>query len=42
MADFHKIPFHLLTNPQNQAESEREMLALLGHELDRIVLARYM
>jgi len=21
MADFHKIPFHLLTNPQNKAES---------------------
>jgi formyltetrahydrofolate deformylase len=42
MADFYRVPFHLLANPQDKRESEREMLALLGQDVDLIVLARYM
>jgi formyltetrahydrofolate deformylase len=42
MADFYRVPFHLLANPQDKRESEREMLALLGPDVDLIVLARYM
>jgi len=41
-ADFHKVPFHLLTNPNDKRASEREMLDLLGPDVDLIVLARYM
>jgi formyltetrahydrofolate deformylase len=42
LAEFYQVPFHLLTNPQDKRESEREMLALLGQDVDLIVLARYM
>jgi formyltetrahydrofolate deformylase len=42
MADFYRVPFHLLTNPKDKRESEREMLELLGQDVDLIVLARYM
>src|SRR5271154_2551260 len=42
MADFYRVPFHLLTNPTDKRESEQEMLALLGQDVDLIVLARYM
>jgi len=42
LADFYHIPFHLLTNPNDKRQSEREMLDLLGQEVDLIVLARYM
>src|ERR1022692_2348034 len=42
LADFHGVPFHLLTNPQDKPESEREMMDLLGPDVDLIVLARYM
>jgi len=42
LADFYKVPFHLLTNPADKRESEREMLELLGQDVDLIVLARYM
>jgi len=42
MADFYRIPFHLLTNPNDKRLSEREMLELLGQDVDLIVLARYM
>ena len=42
LADFHHAPFHLLTNPKDKRESEREMLDLLGQDVDLIVLARYM
>ena len=42
LADFYHVPFHLLTNPKDKRESEREMLDLLGQEVDLIVLARYM
>jgi len=42
LADFYGVPCHLLTNPKDKAESEREMLALLGQDVDLIVLARYM
>jgi formyltetrahydrofolate deformylase len=42
LADFHHIPFHLLANPKDKRESEREMLELLGQDVDLIVLARYM
>jgi formyltetrahydrofolate deformylase len=42
LAEFHKVPFHQLTQPQDKGESEREMLALLGQDVDIVVLARYM
>ncbi|MDR3746571.1 MAG: formyltetrahydrofolate deformylase [Acidobacteriota bacterium] len=42
LADFHHVPFHLLTRPKDKRESEREMLELLGQNVDLIVLARYM
>jgi formyltetrahydrofolate deformylase len=42
MADFYRVPFHLLSNPKDKLESEREMLELLGQDVDLIVLARYM
>lgn len=42
LADFYTVPFHLLTNPKDKGESEREMLSLLGQDVDLIVLARYM
>lgn len=42
LADFYQVPFHLLTHPQDKSESEREMLALLGQNVDVVVLARYM
>jgi formyltetrahydrofolate deformylase len=42
LANFHHVPFHLLTNPKDQRQSEREMVELLGQDMDLIVLARYM
>ncbi|MGA3091871.1 MAG: formyltetrahydrofolate deformylase [Terriglobales bacterium] len=42
LADFYHVPFHLLTHPKDKRESEREMLELLGQNVDLIVLARYM
>jgi len=42
LADFHRVPFHLLTKPADKRVSEHEMLALLGPDVDLIVLARYM
>jgi formyltetrahydrofolate deformylase len=42
LAEFHGIPFHLLSDPPNKAASEQEMFELLGPDLDLIVLARYM
>ncbi len=42
LADFYHVPFHLLTNLKDKRESEREMLELLGQDVDLIVLARYM
>src|SRR5271166_5821616 len=42
LAEFHRVPFHLLTNPKDKRESEREMFELLGQDVDLIVLARYM
>ena len=42
LAEFYRVPFHLLTNPKDKCESEREMLELLGQDVDLIVLARYM
>lgn len=42
LAEFYKVPFHLLTHPQDKSECEREMLALLGQDVDIVVLARYM
>ncbi len=41
-AEFHRVPFHLLTNPQDKRQCEREMLELLGQDVDLVVLARYM
>jgi formyltetrahydrofolate deformylase len=42
LADFHHVPFHLLTNPKDKRQCEREMFELLGQDVDLIVLARYM
>jgi formyltetrahydrofolate deformylase len=42
LADFYGIPFHLLTNPQDKRASEKEMLDLIGLDIDLVVLARYM
>ena len=42
LADFHRIPFHLLANPKDKHESEREVFELLGQDVDLIILARYM
>jgi formyltetrahydrofolate deformylase len=42
LADFYHVPFHLLTSPTDKRASEREMLDLLGQDVDLIVLARYM
>jgi formyltetrahydrofolate deformylase len=42
LADFYHVPFHLLTKPKDKGESEREMLELVGQDVDLIVLARYM
>jgi hypothetical protein len=40
LADFYHVPFHHLSNPKDKRESEREMLELLGQDVDLIVLAR--
>jgi formyltetrahydrofolate deformylase len=42
LADFHRVPFHLLANPRDKHESEREITKILGQNIDLIVLARYM
>ena len=44
LAEFHKVPFHLLpVNSINKSEMEDRQLALLAeHSIDTIVLARYM
>ena len=42
LADFHGVRFHLLSKPTDKVESEREMIELLGPDVDLIVLARYM
>jgi formyltetrahydrofolate deformylase len=42
LADFHQVLFHLLTNPRDKNDSEREITELLGQNVDLIVLARYM
>jgi formyltetrahydrofolate deformylase len=42
LAEFYKVPFHLLSHPADKAKSEQEMLALIGPDVDLIVLARYM
>src|SRR4029077_4855557 len=39
LAEFYAVPFHLLTHPQDKNESEQEMLALLGQDVDLVVLA---
>jgi hypothetical protein len=42
LTDFYHVPFHHLSNSKDKRESEREMLELLGQDVDLIVLARYM
>jgi formyltetrahydrofolate deformylase len=42
LTDFYRIPFHQLANVEDKRASEREILELLGPDLDLIVLARYM
>ena len=42
LAEFHGVPFHLLTEPQNKRACEQQVLDLLGQDVDLIVLARYM
>jgi formyltetrahydrofolate deformylase len=40
LAEFHSVPFHLLTEPQNKRACEQQVLNLLGQDVDLIVLAR--
>ena len=42
LAEFHSVPFHLLSDPGNKQVSEQEILELLGQDVDLIILARYM
>ena len=42
LAEFHHVPFHLLTNSKDKRVSEQEIMELLGQDVDLIVLARYM
>ncbi|HUJ72845.1 MAG TPA: formyltetrahydrofolate deformylase [Verrucomicrobiae bacterium] len=44
LAEFHGIPFHLLSNQEGRkVESERQQLALLEEQgIDLVILARYM
>jgi len=42
LADFYRVPFHRLKNPQDKRASEKEMLELIGLDVDLVVLARYM
>jgi formyltetrahydrofolate deformylase len=42
LADFYRIPFHQLVNVEDTRASEREIMEMLGPDLDLIVLARYM
>lgn len=44
LADFHGVPFvHVPVNSGNKAEAEQRQLELLaGHQIDLVVLARYM
>jgi formyltetrahydrofolate deformylase len=42
LAEFYGIPFHLLAKPQDKPSCEKEMLELIGQDVDLIVLARYM
>lgn len=42
LAEFYKVPFHLLSDPRDKSKSEQEMLRLIGPDVDLIVLARYM
>ena len=42
LADFYRIPFHLLSSPRDRRKCEQEMLELIGPDMDLVVLARYM
>ncbi len=43
LAEFYGIPFHTITDAKEKSEAEQRILALLKeHEIDLIVLARYM
>jgi formyltetrahydrofolate deformylase len=42
LAEFYRVPFQLLSHPEDKANSEQEMLALIGPDVDLIILARYM
>jgi len=44
LAEFHRVPFrHLPVTPETKVEQERALLAALAeHEVDVVVLARYM
>jgi formyltetrahydrofolate deformylase len=42
LSEFYGVPFHLLAKPQDKDSCEREMLELIGQDVDLIVLARYM
>jgi formyltetrahydrofolate deformylase len=42
LAEFHGVPFHLLSDPKNKQASEQEMLDLLGQDVDFIILTRYL
>lgn len=42
LAEFYQVPFHVLSNPKDKRACEQAMLEIIGHEVDLIVLARYM
>jgi formyltetrahydrofolate deformylase len=42
LAEFHGVPFYLLTDPKNKGACEQQILDLLGQDVDLIVLARYI
>ena len=42
LAEFYRVPFHLLSNPKDKRACEQEIFDLLGQNVDLIVLARYM
>jgi formyltetrahydrofolate deformylase len=42
LAEFHGVPFCLLTDPKNKGACEQQILDLPGQDVDLIVLARYM
>src|SRR5262249_56810836 len=43
LAEFYGVPFHPTADAKDKSEAEQRIMALLGqHEIDLVVLARYM